>query len=518
MKKITYPLAALILLALYSCDEFSEKDPQERSAALIDFNSVFTTQKDTDKRLFSEALVESMHQSRQLREIIKTEALTRFNNDTEVLYVLIMDKPVENGTVHDLMASNTKGGLSALNSILDAQPLLTILVPTLPEGSFSAERWDAASQVPAVGIRLSNNNDTAFIWDTGFEEVIPGDYIPGFPALAVKENERLVISTDPVYNTLDTNIVYNPSTATASGPNVSIRYAGKVFDGVANPDAQLSHTRVVDPKIVEAYNYSLSENMWQRDYIYYGIYSGQQTGTMDYSFTEAIGEFTMDADALSAYRKISDNTGGSYGYPEMPPSRSNRNYWTEGCFDFRMNTLLNRTEGEAELGAYISINPTDLFELEYTRHSDKKWLLRPATWYTVKSGTNKVYYANAPLTDWNIMNKSLEWKISVEEVDLAGTTALSTQNWSRVATNFTQAPGGEFIKTGPDYGGNFPAPTLRDITKFSSLSCNELGDVIVNFGDKVIVNAANPDTGTPWHYRHYSTGYAKFTVEPVKTD
>lgn len=515
MKIFTHGLAAFLLFSLISCDEFAEKDPQERSAALIDYNRVFTTQKDTNKRLFAEALAESIHQSRQLRELIKAQALQRFNNDTEVLYLLIKDLPLENGSVHDLMASNTKGGRTVLDAVLQELPLVSILVPTLPEGSFSAASWDAASQVPAVGIRLTHNNDTALIWDTDIAEVIPGEYIPGFPALAVKENERLVASTDPLYNTLTTNIVYNPAAA-PGGPDVAIRFVSKAFDGIAYPDAQLPHTRVIDPKIVQAYNYSLNENMWQRDYIYYGIYSGQQNGAMDYSFTEAIGEFTMDADAKTAYTRISNQANSAYQGTVI--NGSSGNYWMEGFFDFKMNTLLNRTGGEAELGAFININPTDLFDIQYTKHSDKKWLLRAKTWYTVKAVSNKVYYANAPITDWNIRDKSTEWKISVEEVDLAGTTALSVQNWAQVATNFSPGPGGEFIKIGPDFGASLPATTLNNITKFTSLSYDALGEDIINFGDKVIVDANAADTGSPWQYRHFSTGYVTFTVEPVRVE
>jgi hypothetical protein len=74
-------------------------------------------------------------------------------------------------------------------------PLLTIFVPTLPEGSFSAETWNTSADVPFVAIRRSDTNDVPIISPEGEEYLLDASLIPSYPVVVVKENERLISSS-----------------------------------------------------------------------------------------------------------------------------------------------------------------------------------------------------------------------------------------------------------------------------------------------------------------------------------
>ncbi|MEE1899578.1 hypothetical protein V1389_14610 [Flavobacterium rakeshii] len=514
MKKTCFfSLAMLSAIMFTSCEQ--EYSTQEETTVNLktttgDFDRLFVTPKEVGMRLFSEALVTSMNQSVQLRQIIKQKALEEFNNDNDVLFVMIKDLPTEYGKVQNLIASNLPGGMSKLNEIISGNPTLTILVPTLPEKSFSPSTWDVNGEVPSVGIRLTRTNNIPFIWNSGDEQVIPGNYTPDFPALVVKENERLITDNDPLYQKLSTRVVYSDGL-------VGIKFLDDLFDAQRSPQSYLyMRTRHVDEKISDAYSLYQEIDGWHRDYLYYNITSGTPNGPMSNDFKEFLGKFKMVGDGYAAYDLIADQTDDPSVNPK--PEGGNWAHWTEGQFEFQVSFLINSTGGSGEeTNRYFPVRPDDLFQLTYSKHEKGKWFWKK-TWYTLDDIDNKTLLLNIPVVVWDLEDKSIEVEVTFYEVDIPSTTTYTTSHVSEFATNFELNTSlGETQKVGMKFGASAKETNTRTISRVMTQGNDPLGSDIVEFGDDVIVGRRNaPFFGSYWKIRSYSTGSVEFTFEPKR--
>jgi hypothetical protein len=139
-----------------------------------------------------------------LREIIKKQALEMFNEDYEVLYEMIRDELIENNLTVDELITKNLGDKKALKKVDSEYPTLTILVPSLPNESFNANKWNTDTEVPKVAIRLSTTNDVPIVNPDGSEILLEGKYTPSFPVLVVKQNERIISDKYKSYNNLKT--------------------------------------------------------------------------------------------------------------------------------------------------------------------------------------------------------------------------------------------------------------------------------------------------------------------------
>ena len=79
-----------------------------------------------------------------------------------------------------------------LTSVETQIPNLTVFVPKLPENSFSAELWDVNNEAPCVSIRTKETNDIPAFDSEGKEYLIEAQYIPAYPIVVIKENEKFL--------------------------------------------------------------------------------------------------------------------------------------------------------------------------------------------------------------------------------------------------------------------------------------------------------------------------------------
>lgn len=160
------------------------------------------------KRLFGKALVRVLADEQGTRQLIKTEALKQFNHDYDVLYHMVKNQPVRDGltfrqAIQRALPSEATAGTPAartlplLEEIERELPLLTIMVPELPQNSFSAEKWDVATEIPIVALRIWAEQGVPYVACNGEEDYIPYNYTPGFPVVVVKDNERVTTSRQP---------------------------------------------------------------------------------------------------------------------------------------------------------------------------------------------------------------------------------------------------------------------------------------------------------------------------------
>jgi len=282
------------LLAFSSCDNQNESvDPTTKEKSELKVEKLYDADSNL-KREFGKALVKSLNESKGLRDLIKSESLKMFDNDYDVLYQTIKDEKLENNiTVRQSLIKNL-GSEALLNQIEINNPTLTIFVPELPENSFSAEVWDTQSQIPAVAIRLTTSNDVPIINQDGTEEIIEAKYIPSFPIIVLKDNERVVSSNNSTNKNIKTSLVSRIN-------GVEYKFLDDCFDKSKNSKNEALRTvssAVLDPKVVTAYNTYTGANVdgWQRDYIYYSITPGTPKGPFKYDFQETITSFSLQGD------------------------------------------------------------------------------------------------------------------------------------------------------------------------------------------------------------------------------
>ena len=497
-------------MTFVSCDRNMVEDEiiaTNRPTKSNDFKIYFDSKENIEKKEFSQALLSSLSQSLMLREILKTEALKEFDNDREVLFVLIKDLSLENGTVFDLMASNI-GGEQKLLEIISNAPDLTILVPTLPNDSFSAENWDT-SKVPAVGIRLDNSNNVPVLLETGEQEVLASDIVPGFPIIVVKNNERLIGVSNPLFKETDTNIVYQEN-------GIMLRFSDEIFDVKVKPKSHIYRTtRHVDPKLEMIYNLNKDleekDRGWQRDYIYYGIHSGNPNGPFLYNYNEHITSFGPDGDPFGAYSAISDQVDEAKLNPVI--GLGNNSSWTEGYYEFLIKVVVNSTQGGGtEIIKRLNIKPSDLFDLKYKEQTMR---FGPFTkkFFILETIANKRIFPDTKVIAWNLGGKSTEFNVIIEEIDVTTTTTYTDNVTAKFASNASAD-----FKIGIKLGGSAETTQSNTVTRTYTQGNDQLGNSFVNFGEDIIVGELNSNSpifgGTRWKINDYTTGTIRFSFEP----
>ena len=179
-----------------------------------------------------------------------------------------------------------------LTSVETQIPNLTVFVPKLPENSFSAELWDVNNEAPCVGIRTKETNDIPAFDSEGKEYLIEAQYIPAYPIVVIKENERVFADDECTRSG-------SISTSFISTNNMRFRFVDNVFDNVSEKKDRIQTRSETGPdedvlKVYEAYNiYGTSPSGWQRDYVYYNITSTSPKGPFDYNYKEFLTSFEL---------------------------------------------------------------------------------------------------------------------------------------------------------------------------------------------------------------------------------
>ena len=489
----------LACLALAACSGGPETSEPEQAPP----SSTVTGRRDELKLKFGKALASAIASDASLRELLKNEAMKMFDRDYDVLYRLIQDRKLATGkTVRETLLEHFESE-DLLAEVEEALPLLTIFVPTLPENSFSAAAWDTTTQVPSVGVTSQRTNDVAIINATGETYTLEAQYIPGFPVVVVKENERVVQSS-------------NAARASATGRELlasdgaKFTFLDDCFDGARVSAKAIDWLAIdADEKQLAAYNlYNPYDGYdgWQRDYIYYNITPSQPTGAFSFAYQEHVGSFRLVGDPAAAYSKIADQTGD----PVLKAFTSTSNSgWTGGYFEFKVRTLFNAKNGlGTELVKYFSAMPNELFHVEYVRVG---WLYKPrVTFLDVK-------VLNLPIFPWDLNDYATTISIEIEEVDTPETVVSTESKTVKFAANF----GIEFSilkKIGLKFGASLEQTQTQTTQRTYSLGNDILGAVVVNFADNFLLYPMPGSPGNPPIHvlREYNSGWYSISVYPKR--
>jgi hypothetical protein len=486
----------LLGLSLAACSE----GPSGTEPAPSIASSAAKERRDELKTAFGKALATALSDSPSLRKLIRDEALVMFNKDYDVLYHLIKDRPLSDGrTVRELLLGYFESE-EQLAAIEREVPLLTIFVPELPMNSFSARTWNVDTQVPSVGITSHKTNDVTVINHKGEERIIEARFIPSFPVVVIKENERVVQAE---------NVPLAQATGRVLQTRDNLRFAflADCFDGSLETDK--SAARViktgVDPKLVDAYNIYLGTDGWHRDYIYYNISPSQTRGPFSYAYQEHIRSFRMEGDPTAAYSKIADQTGDA----TLKSLSAENSGWTNGNYEFRVRTLLNARNGIGqEVFTHFTALPDELFSVTYD--SMGFGLYKPRI-----TGLN-TKLLTLSLFAWDLNNYASTIKIGIEEVDPSETVVEGESRTVKFATNFS-VDLGVLEKVGLKFGASLESTVNQTTQRTIALSSDSLGEVIVNFADNVLVSKSTTVFGTvTWQSREYATGLFSISVEPTR--
>ena len=538
-----FVLVFLVYLSVASCNEsLNDIDKNVVSATFLE-------QSESNlilKQKFSSALVKVLGQNEEVRSLIKEEALKQIDFDYDVLYCLIKDKQLKNGvTLEEYLEKYlTSDELKCIHKQL---PTLTLFVPTLPENSFSVHSWNTIDELPAVAVKVSDNNDVKIYYGNGETEVFPADIIPGFPVVVVKENERIVRNGEILSKTVSENI-----------EETNLIFVDEIFNNLHGKDLVNTKTRANRPdrpvplpkvdnpedylpanmkKTYEAYKIYKNTTGWQRDYIYYGITPTTDKGPFDYNMKEFLVGFELMGDALGFYRKIADQDGdpkSSIPIGGVLPANSSIITWTEGEYEFKVTTYVgSKSTIGTEYKSFFRLKPDQLFRAEVERVISRPGM--PGyTVYKLVGLKSKRVDLDLPLFEWDLENYGATIKIAIEEVDGQETEVNSISSSIEFATNFGfDASFGEKVKFGVKFGSTIKEVLNVSNTITKTLGGDELCEVIINFADPVVISdefryhykpRTNPreqavvDYTEPTFNSKYYTGWYRLYISPKKTN
>lgn len=519
MKKINFYLAITsIFLLVTSCNNEEFENNSEIKANSISKYSVDTK----IKTKFAKALSKAVAENQQLREFLKVEALKKITKDYDVIYNVVKNKDINSGlftrssssvTLHSLLLPYFENEQELID-IENELPLLTIFVPDLQEDSFSAESWDTTSQIPLVAVR-SYETDDVMCYGIDTEIEIEAEYMPDFPVLVIKDNERIIsdiISSQ--YNSLDTNIITEPT------DDIQIRFIDDNYDAsIINPipnntnAANSSYPRV-DLAHLNAFNVfsNYTPGGWQRDNIYYGLTPTNTSGGINPTFREYLTSFKLTGDPQSAYSWIASN--------QDPRLKSivyrNRTAWTDGAFEIgiRLSYGAKNSNLGVDIKKGFSASPNELFEITYTRHPGFLGIFgfkKP-----VITGLKMMDFMNNPNNKiefpvWDLNNFSNQWKITFEEVDTPITHTNTVSATNKFNANFSLEPSSGILKKiGLKFGASYEqTQTNTYVSQYTDVS-DDLSHSDVNFYDNVVdMNSANQLVP-----RKNNTGKVEFELRP----
>ena len=393
MKYTLFKRTGLLLtlgLLLNSCqnEDFNSQNQSSNTVSEkpeISFESINFNENGKLKLKFAEAFSNALIANKDVRRLVKEEALKQFDKDYDVLYALVKNQsltPTEylktnsNKTSKNLLQKSANAltlreallpffsSEAELLEIEQKLPLLTIFVPELPLGYFSAETWDVndETQIPDVALRLTNTNDIPVIGKDGVKYVIEAELTPGFPIVVIKDNERVRLKK--------TSSKQNSKSALI---DARFEYLDDNFNpGMWVPTPNLSQ---IDQVLIDSYNVwqGYAPGGWQRDYIYYGLMPSKQTGAINGGkYREHITSFKLSGnDPAVAFNSIANIEDPKQVTNYRLNSSSG---WTDGNFDFLIYCYYGAKA--SNLGASdtkgFSAKPSDLFELKYETLDYKK--------------------------------------------------------------------------------------------------------------------------------------------------
>ncbi|MBG6112002.1 hypothetical protein IWX84_002897 [Flavobacterium sp. CG_9.10] len=537
--QFTYLIFCSVLVASCTNDEYNTPDLQNTIDVEMPFESIKMDENGQLKMKFAESLANALLANKDLRRLVKEEALKQFDKDYDVMYQLVKNKslmPTDyNGISNGKVAKSTLITSSQATTFRQALlpffkneaelieieqklPLLSIFVPELPLGYFSAETWDVndENQVPDVAFRLNTTNDVPVIGKDGKNYVIEAALTPGFPIIVIKENERM-------------RVKQNKYSVSKNSKQAYVGFSDfEYLDDNFDPNASVNNPPIVnnsgiDQILIDSYNVweGYGPGGWQRDNIYYGLTPTKQSGAINGGkYREHITSFKLSGN---------DPTVAFNGIANIEDPQQVTDYrlgdssgWTDGNFEFLIYCYYGAKA--SNLGASdtkgFSAKPSDLFELKYEAYSRFNWPFKKTYIRTTIITSKTINFLNnnygtlLQFQTWDLNRFANEWKFSFEEVDdpleITDQQVISQKFNTNLNLDTTL---GEIVKVGLKFGVSFEESKSNTYTIKKTTKSNNLFDVVIPFYDNVVNKDPNIGQIVP---RIYYTGKVEFAIRPIQ--
>lgn len=545
MKNTLFKTTGLLLtlgLFLNSCQNEDYNSLNQSSTTVsekpeISFESINFNENGKLKLKFAEAFSNALIANKDVRRLVKEEALKKFDRDYDVLYALVKNQsltPTEylktssNKTSKNLLQKSANAmtlreallpffsSEAELLEIEQKMPLLTIFVPELPLDSFSAEAWDINNEeeIPDVALRLNNTDHIAVVGKDGEKYVIEAELTPGYPIVVIKDNERVRIKTSKSNKKAKTSQLEG------------FEYIDDNFDpGMWVPTPIINYTNVSDPLLVDAYSIWNGNDGWQRDYIYHGLKQGVLQGPLNRNYSEHIATFKLQGDPKVAFAYIaSGSTPNDLDPQQNSEYRLGGSGWTDGAFEFNVYCFLGSkpsAAGEAKMKGF-SFKPDDLFLMTHTKFTRGSWFLKKTYFRTEIVATKEVnfrdpkYAQKVEIYPWDLSTYGADWEFKFEEFDTTATYDTTESVTTKISANVNAEMSGtifEVIKIGIKWGVSKEVTKTNTYNlKYTTMS-NPLGSSLVSFYNNAVNKSPTTGALIP---RTYTTGRVEFSVIPIR--
>lgn len=539
MKKLNFMLVLLLATTCACTDNLSEdvalsnEQPISRS-----MNTTLTAEE--AQQQFAKILSKAVYNHVELRNFLKSKALKQFDNDYDVFYPLVKDEQVDNlGTFREVLLNYIpEVDLSNIEATL---PLLNIYVPDLSLFvDVTPENWNTTDQDVPVAIKNQDEPNTLMYLNGEFVDKMPGDEIPDFHFLYIKNNER----------------VRKSRSRSVNGMN-GYEFISEVFDGT-HPKPQVVASRTIqsrstspaydidwvpaskiDPVVISAWETMKNDPSLQRDNIYYGMTPTKTEGTLNRAIDEYIYRFQIDP---AAYYSIADQKGTgdkkddpiikdetiSNKVSELSDDEVIRRLWTDGKFEFHFQVFTGTTNiKELTASEYIlNLEPKDLFNITITKwHRHHTAFRHTKHYYKIDPnnlGRKWVYphdlgYDNR-LPKWDISTQSLERFFYIYEHDEDEKYETTQSKVTTFTHNFKSNVEGGIgkdewnVKVGLGYDSTKSTQTSSTLKIETTKGSDQLGTLTFYFYDSIIIEK---DTNKGYRPKNVSNGTVTMTIMPM---
>ncbi len=482
---------------------------------------------------FSVILSKAVYNEPELRSFLKEEALKSFDRDYDVFYPWTKYSEVRDGlTFEDILKMYDSN--NHLHMIEKTIPLLNILVPDwswISTDCFSVKTWN--TEISEVGVGYRSQKTVNDIYANGELLVsVPAGAFPDFPVLIIKENERMKVSSNYTkglpsqYEFIDS---YFDATLTTKGDGV----VTEIYDYQYIETGDVVPTNSLRGRLGTVYGETNNSNdIPQRDFIYYNMNAQRDTGVVDYDYYERLLKFRFTTPHVSAIYDDpigSSSTGNDCVLKDYWLNKENTGNVNRTWYTYEQLALMDWGEGAIEIKFEIyagdekyqfpkTLSFEDIFFVKRVYQiREENWL--GATMYRhyfveKQDLQPKWVNINADLFTWNLSEYPTRYQIVISEYDKGNTKDRTMQQTFTYATNFkaTTDLGQEKVKVGWEFGGSNTTNYTSTYHESYSEESDELASIWIHYADKFILN----QNETQATLRKYSVGDLEIIIVPEK--
>ena len=373
---------------------------------------------------FAKVLSAVIAENQDARELIKTEALKKFDRNNDILWEEIKNKNIGSCTLRDAIIQ--KSSKEFIMQAEEKMPLLNIYFPEISIFGVSPEKYSSNdNELPVVA--NTPEKDLIYFGGKVSGEIRKGD-IPAFNVLVINENKLVEIDETSTRGSIRKYKLKYEDFGKPQNDKVT-RNGSEICPSVSFG---------ISERLKQAYNTFNKENdiKYQRYYAYYGITPQKTTGTLNSDYAEYIHFIEVSPKAYDIIADQANVTGRtdpmfSNGKTEIEVSKQKSDFtfnelvnkiWTSGSYVFRFE-IYKSTEKEAIVKT-VAVKPSEIWDFHEMEHRTYKSSgLFSHSKYTYKIDLNdfttKKYYLPTPicLGTWDIAEESIYRKVKIWEED-----------------------------------------------------------------------------------------------------